>query len=108
MYEFAVVALLGLATLKVVDLLTELVPGLTPFRTLLTFTTAVAGVVALDYSVFGGFGIEVREAWIGTLVTGLIAGSLATAWSAVFGWLGGASEGRTPEKAGKERPRMAA
>ncbi len=72
MYEFAVVLLLGLATLKVVDLLADLVPGLGRTRTLITFLVAIGAVVALDYSIFQGFGITVRDSWIGTLVTGLI------------------------------------
>jgi len=106
MYEFAVVALLGLAALKVVDLLTELVPGIERVRTLATFALAVVAVVVLDYSVFRGFGITVSEDWVGILVTGLIAGSLSAVWHALFGWLG------TPEHANErrhaERPRMAA
>lgn len=107
MYEFAVVALLGLATLKVVDLLTELVPGLARARSLLTFAVAIVGVAALDYSVFAGFGVDVRDAWVGSLVTGVIAGSLASAWGSALAWLGGPAAHRT-ETARSERPRMAA
>ncbi len=79
MYEFAAVALLGLATLKVADLLSELVPGIAKVRTLTTFALAVAAVLTLDYSIFSGFGITIREDVIGTVVTGLIVGSLAAA-----------------------------
>ena len=107
MYEFAVVALLGLATLKVVDLLTELVPGIARVRTLATFALAVVAVVALDYSVFSGFGIPVREDWMGTVLTGLIVGSLAGAWQAVLAYLGG-SEVHNGEGRRTERPRIAA
>jgi hypothetical protein len=107
MYEFAVVALLGLATYKVVDLLTELVPSLTKVRSLATFVLAVLAVVALDYSVFAGFGITVREQWIGTVVTGLIVGSLAAAWQALLGWLG-THEVATGERRHTDRPRIAA
>jgi hypothetical protein len=107
MYEFAAVALLGLATLKVVDLLSELVPGIAKVRTLTTFALAVATVLALDYSIFSGFGIAVRDAWIGTVVTGLIIGSLAAAWDAVLGWFGTTKEvGSDRGNAG--RPRIAA
>ena len=88
MYHFAVVALLGLAMLKIVDVLVDLVPSLGKSRTLLTFVLAIATTVALDFSLFAGFGIELREAWMGTVATGLLAGSLAAAWRAVFGWLG--------------------
>lgn len=107
MYQFAVVALLGLATLKVVDLLEEFVPGLTRIHLLLTFALAIAATVALDYSIFQGFGIAVRDHWMGTWGTGLMVGSLTTAWRAVFGYLG-SSEGKAPESATRGRPRMAA
>ncbi len=107
MYHFAVVALLGLVALKVTDLLTELVPGLTRVRTLLLFTLAVMFAVALDYSLLESFGIPVRENWLGIAATGLVIGSLSTAWRATFSWLG-VSEGETPERQRPGRPRMAA
>jgi hypothetical protein len=107
MYEFAVVALLGLATLKVVDLLVELVPGIERLRTLATFVLAIVAVLVLDYSVFRGFGIAVPEEWAGTLLTGIFAGSLASAWQALFGWLG-RPEGLSGEGRRTDRPRIAA
>jgi hypothetical protein len=110
MYEFAVVLLLGLATLKVVDLLADLVPGFGQIRTLLTFLVAIGAVVALDYSVFTGFDIAVRESWIGTLVTGLIVGSLTSAWRAFFAYLGlvETSDATPTERTRGGRPRVAA
>ena len=115
MYQFAVVLLLGLATLKVVDLLADLVPGIGRARTLVTFLVAIGAVVALDYSVFQGFGIAVRESWIGTLVTGLIVGSLTTAWQAFLAYLGlvdaglnDAGDGTPTERRRNGRPRVAA
>lgn len=107
MYQFAVVALLGLAVLKVVDMIEDLVPGLARFRAVATFAVAVAAVVALDYSVFAGFGVSLRDATIGTWVTGLIVGSLASAWQAALGWLGSA-ERTTPASGRSDRPRIAA
>ena len=107
MYEFAVVTLFGLVALKVTDLLVDLAPGLDRIRTLLTFTLAVVVAVALDYSLFEGFGITVREAWMGTVGTGLVIGSLASAWATVLGWFGTTSvAGRNP--AADQRPRIAA
>jgi hypothetical protein len=107
MYEFAVVTLFGLVALKVTDLLVELAPGLDRIRTLLTFALAVVVAVALDYSLFRGFGITVREAWMGTVGTGLVIGSLAGAWASVLGWLGTTSvAGHRP--VASERPRIAA
>jgi hypothetical protein len=107
MYEFAVVTLFGLVALKVTDLLVDLVPSMDRIRTLLTFTLAVVAAVALDYSLFDGFGITIREAWMGTVGTGLVIGSLASVWAAVLAWLGTTSiAGRTP--VASERPRIAA
>ena len=107
MYEFAVVALLGLATLKVVDLLSEIMPGIAKARTLTTLLVAVLAVVALDYSVFEGFGIAVRESWIGTVTTGFVVGALATAWQTVLGYLG-TSEGTAGEGRRNRPTRIAA
>ena len=107
MYEFAVVTLLGLVALKVTDLVIENVPTFDRIRTLFTFTLGVVMTLALDYSMFDGFGIAVREAWMGTVGTGLVVGSLAGAWSALLGWFGTASTGDTT-RSRNERPRIAA
>ncbi|MFN2504574.1 MAG: hypothetical protein ABR540_10170 [Acidimicrobiales bacterium] len=107
MYEFAVLALLGLATLKVVDLVTELAPGIVRVRTLATFVLALVAIVALDHSMFSSFGVTVREAWVGTVLTGLVVGSLAGAWQAVLGYLG-ASGDTTINGRRSDRPRIAA
>ena len=48
MYDFAIVALLALATLKLVDFLTDSVPQLRNMRTLLTFVVAVGATVLID------------------------------------------------------------
>ena len=107
MYHFAVVALLGLVALKVTDLLVELVPGLDRLRTLVLFTFAVILAAALDYSLLEGFGIPVRDSWMGIGITGLVIGSLSAAWHAAFAWLG-VTDGETPESRRPGRPRMAA
>jgi hypothetical protein len=106
MYHFAVVALLGLAVLKVTDLLGELVPALARVRTLLTFVLAVAAVVAIDYSIFNGFGIDVRENWMGIWATGFMVGSLTTVWRAGLRYLGLTEEPASEERT--HRPRVAA
>ena len=107
MYEFAMVTLLGLVALKVTDLVVDNAPGVDRIRTLLTFTLAIVFAVALDYSLFERFGITVREAWMGTVGTGLVIGSLSSAWAAVLGWLGTTSLD-TSRQAGNGRPRIAA
>jgi hypothetical protein len=108
MYHFAVVALLGLAILKIADVLVDLVPSLGKTRTLLTFVLAIVTTVALDYSLFAGFGIDLREAWMGTVATGLLAGGLATAWKVVFAWLGSADDEATEGVRSTRRHRIAA
>jgi hypothetical protein len=107
MYTFAVVALLALATLKVVDLLEGLVPGLAKGRSVLTFALAIAAAVAIDFSVFADYGIAVRDAWMGTWGTGLMIGSLAAAWQTVFGYLGSQSH-EAPVEHRDTRARVAA
>jgi hypothetical protein len=87
MYHFAVVALLALAVLKVADLLCDLVPVLDRFRSLLTLVLAVVAVVALDYSLFAGWGIGIRDAVLGTWVTAFVVWGATVPWRAIFGWL---------------------
>jgi hypothetical protein len=107
MYHFAVAALLALATLKVVDLLDGLIPTLSRWRGLLTFALAIAAAVALDFSMFAGYDIPVRETWMGTWGTGLIIGSLVAAWQALFVFLG--ARGReVPAEHRDTRARVAA
>jgi hypothetical protein len=107
MYHFAVVALLGLATMKVAEVLEGFVPALTRISGLLRLALGVGVAVAIDYSMFEGFGISVREAWLGTWATGFVIGTLGYAWRAIFAWLG-FGEGETSETRSHGRPRMAA
>lgn len=109
MYHFAIVALLGLATLKVVDLLEELVPALDRFNTLLRLAIGVVIAVVADYSMVSGFGVSFRENWMETWGTGLVIGSLATVWRACLGWLGAFNEdGSEAHHSHHGRPRIAA
>jgi len=87
MYDFAVVALLALATLKLVDYVTDVVEPVRKFRSLLTFVVAIGAAVALDYSVFAGWGVDIRNADLGTWITGFMVAGLTVPWRAVFGYL---------------------
>jgi hypothetical protein len=87
MYHFAIVALMALAVVKLVDFLTDSVSALKAFRSLLTFAVAIAGVLIIDYSVFGAWGITVRDETVGTWVTGFMVAGLTVPWRAVFGYL---------------------
>lgn len=109
MYTFAIVALLGLATLKVCDLLEDLIPGLSRFDALLRLAIGVAAILAIDWSMFEGFGISVREDWMGLWGTGLVVGSMATAWRTVLDVVAGytgSDEGAGHDHRG--HPRVAA
>lgn len=107
MYDFGITILLGLALFKIVDLLEGLVPQLTRLHLLVTLTLAILGAVALDYSVFARYGIELREGWMGTWATGAIVAGTTSIWRAMFHWLG-TSEGEEPEVRHHSRPRIAA
>ena len=96
MHDFITVALLGLALWKVVDLLEDLVPGLTRVHNLLTIVLGVAAAVALDYSMFKGFKITLRDTWMGMWATGFVIAGSTSAWRAIFHWLG-SNEGDAPE-----------
>jgi hypothetical protein len=87
MYDFAIVALLALASLKLVDFLTDAVPQLAKVRSLLTFVVAVGATVLIDYSVFSAWGVEIRNATVGTWVTGFIVAGMTVPWRALFGFL---------------------
>ena len=87
MYDFAIVALLALATVKLVDFLADNLPVVDRMRSLLTFVIAIAAVWVLDYSLFDGFGVDVRNQDTGIWLTGFIVAGLTSPWRAVFGWL---------------------
>jgi hypothetical protein len=87
MYDFAIVALLALATVKLVDFLCDQVEAIQRLRSLLTFVVAIAAVVALDYSLFAGFGVSIDNETLGTWVTGFIVAGLTVPWRALFAYL---------------------
>lgn len=109
MYTFAIVVLLGLALFKVVDLIEDFVPSLARFHTILTLALAIAGTVAMNYSMFSTYHVDLRTSWMGTWATGLIVAGTTSAWRAAFHWLGSA-EGEEPEvrHTHEHHPRIAA
>ena len=107
MYAFAIIILMGLAIFKVDDLLEDFVPQLASFHLLTTLALGVVGAVALDYSVFARYGVELRTADMGVWMTGLIMAGTTSIWRAAFHWLG-TSEGEEPEVRHQSRPRIAA
>ncbi len=87
MYHFAIVALLALGTLKLVDFVVDNVSGLERFRSLFTFVVAIGAVWTLDYSLFDGFGIAVRDRDTGMWITGFLVAGMTVPWRAMFAYL---------------------
>jgi hypothetical protein len=95
MHDFLITIFLGLALFKLVDVLEDLVPGLTRVHTLATMVLAVAGTVFMDYSIFAGYNVGLRHSWMGAWATGLMVAGTTSVWRALFRWLG-SSEGEEP------------
>ena len=87
MYTFAIIALLALATVKLVDVLCDYVTALQRLRSVLTFAAAIGAVWALDFSMFKGFNTAVRDANVGVFITGLAVAGVTVAWRALFAYL---------------------
>ena len=80
MHVLAIVLLLALATMIVARLVEQFVPPLTRYSTLTACGLGVLGAYLADFDAFAGWSIPVREAWIGTVLTGLFIGGLAHVW----------------------------
>lgn len=89
MYHFAIIALLSIGVIKLVDFLVDLVPSpqYPALRSLLTFVAAGAAVWLLDYSLFVGWDIPVRNHGLGVGFTALMVSGATVAWRAGFRWL---------------------
>jgi hypothetical protein len=87
MYDFAIVALLALATVKLIDFLSDAVPAMQRVRSLATFVIAVGATLLIDYSVFRGWGAGIRNDTVGVWVTGFIVAGMTVPWRALFGYL---------------------
>ena len=87
MYTFAVVALLALATVKLVDFLADNIAIADRARSLLTFVIAVGDVVWLNYSMFDGWDIAVRNRDLGMWITGFVVAGGTVPWRALFSYV---------------------
>ena len=87
MYTFAVVALLALATVKLVDFLGDNVPVLHRMRSLVTFVVALGATLLLDWSMFDGFQTAIDDRDMGVWITGFVIAGMTSCWRAVFGYL---------------------
>lgn len=87
MYTFAIVALLALGTIKLVDVLDDLFGGLDKFKGTVTVVLAIVGAYALDYSMFGSWGVSVDSEALAKILTGVVVAGMTSPWRAVFGYL---------------------
>ena len=86
MYDFAVIALLALAVVKVVDFVCEITNS-KALRTPLTFVAGLGLALLLDYSMFTGWGVDIRDADTGMWITGFVIAGMTVPWRALFGYL---------------------
>lgn len=86
MYDFAVIALLALAVVKLVDFVCDVVDRKT-LRSPLTFVAGVGLALLLDYSMFAGWDVAIRDAAAGPWVTGFVIAGMTVPWRALFAWL---------------------
>jgi hypothetical protein len=87
MYTFAIVALLALATVKLVDFLADNLDVVRRYRSLLTFVVAIAAIWALDWSMFEAFGTDIRDRSLGLWMTGFLVAGMTVPWRALFGYV---------------------
>ena len=87
MYNFAILALLGLALWKTVGMVLGLIGKdfTSSVRALITLALGVVTAFVLDYSLFAGWGIEVSNTDVATTVTGLMIGGMAYVWHYAIG-----------------------
>jgi hypothetical protein len=100
MYEFATVALLGLAVAKIVDLTGAFYSASRAAKIVLAFLLGALATWVTDYSIFGAWGIQFRELWMGTVGTGLVIGGVAAVWHEILRVMSAYAEryrSRTPE-----------
>lgn len=81
MYEFATVILLGLGVAAVVATIRQLGDTTRGLRMFLDLLLGLAIAWLADLTVFAGWGIQLREAWVDTVLTGLAIGGAAMLWT---------------------------
>ena len=84
MYEFATIALLGLAACKLVDLAGNLGTLSRATKITVTMLVGVGLTWLLDYNVYAGWDQVFRKAWMGTVATGLTIAGVAAVWHEIL------------------------
>ncbi len=83
MYEFAIVVLLGVATLKLIDMVAEHLE-VSGVEAVLAVALGVGVAWALEFSLFAQWDIPVRSEWLGYIGTGMIIAAAGYATAHVF------------------------
>ena len=109
MYEFATIALLGLAVCKLVDLAGNLGHLSRAAKITLAILMGVGLTWLLDYNVYAGWSQAFRKGWMGTVATGITIAAVSAVWHEIVGVLSSyagrssghasAVEARTPRAA---------
>src|SRR5687767_3551796 len=99
MYNFAILALLGLALWKTVGMVLGLIGKdfASSVKSLITLALGVVTAFVLDYSLFAGWGIDVSNTDVATAVTGLMIGSMAYVWHYAIGLIEASGRARRDE-----------
>jgi hypothetical protein len=84
MYEFATVALLGLAVCKLVDVVGHYGNTSRATKTTLAVLMGLGLAWLTDYNVFAGWGQGFRNLWMGTVGTGLVIAGLSAVWHEIL------------------------
>lgn len=87
MHHFAVIALMALAIVKLVDFVADNLTVLERFRSAMGIAGGVAAAWLLDYSLFAGWDIAIRNDDTGVWFTGLAMAGMTVPWRALFGFL---------------------
>jgi hypothetical protein len=100
MYEFAIVALLGVAAFKLVDTLAEHV-ALSALRTPVTLVFGVLLAWVLDFSLFSSWEIPVRSELLGYIGTGLMIAAAGYALPQALGTVSEVASRRREARVGR-------
>jgi protein-S-isoprenylcysteine O-methyltransferase Ste14 len=106
MHDFLTVAFVGLAIFAVANFLEDLVPMLRRYHGFVMIALGVGAAYWMDYSMFRGWEITLRNDDTGLILTGLALAGTTSVWRGLHHWLG-ASEGEEPEER-KSHMRLAA
>src|SRR6266568_1891942 len=84
MYEFATIALLGLAVCKLVDLGSNHGSLSRAAKITLAVLVGVGLTWLLDYNVYAGWSQVFRKAWMGTVGTGVTIAGVSALWHEIL------------------------